>query len=967
MLRNALILLALVAVVGLPFAFKPKNSLLADADETLVIVTPHNEAIRYEFARGFRDWYKARTGKVVRIDWRTPGGTTEIAHYLAGEYQAPFEHYWRKTERMRWTVTAARSFDDPKVKLTTDASKDTEQQMARRAFLTSDVGIGIDLFFGGGSFDFAQQAAAGRLVDTGFVKAHPEIFNDTPEGIPLTLGGEPFRDRDGAWIGTVLSAFGICYNVDGMRRVDERGAQLAGAGRTRDPFQDAGGPPSRWEDLADPACYAQVALADPNQSGSVAKAFEMIIQQQIQTRLVEPLRIWHTEHGTDPLVPPAQAILGVDGSRNTTDFKGRIEPAAETVDDAKTRGWEEAMRTIQRMGANARYFTDAATKIPIDVSDGDAAIGMAIDFYGRFEAESSRDPLTGKERMHYVSPVGGTSIGVDPVGMLRGAPHPELAKAFIEYVLSVDGQKLWDFKVGTPGGPEKYALRRSPIRRELYAPEFKPYRSDPDVYPYEEAKSFTYHPEWTAALFNPIRFVVRVMCIDPHDEARAAWADLITTHFPPKAMGAFEDVSAVSYAEAKGRIAETLRNPDKMAETKLAAELTERFRAQYRHAGNWRGRGSEPRQRHPNHRQGPVGGAFLPMVWSLPPARPLREDAAAMNRVLAALVYALTAAFFAVFFVYPIVQTLRVAFFVGHDFTFNYVVEVFRNPVYVEGLRNAFLLAVGSTLAAFTLAMPLAWLGDRYEFAGKKTLSALLLAPMILPPFVGAIGVKKILGQEGSLNALLHDFHLLGSDRTIDWLGQNRFWGVVALNALHLYPVLYLNIAAALANIDPAMEEAAENLGTTGWRKFFKITLPLIAPGVFAGGTIVFIWAFTELGVPLIFDYTRVTSVQIFYGIKDIGNNPFPYALVAVMLVATMLLYVLSRVLFGRKVQDLTMMAKATSRGGPRRVTGRAAWLCAGAFGVVIFLAMLPHLGVVLVAFSRDWYGTILPDELDAG
>ncbi len=586
MLRNALILIALVAIVGLPFAFKPKNSLLADADETLVIVTPHNEAIRYEFARGFRDWYKARTGKIARIDWRTPGGTTEIAHYLASEYQAPFQKYWRGDQlRMHWTDTVARSFDDAKIKFGTDPSKDTEPQMARRAFLTSNVGIKIDLFFGGGSFDFAQQAAAGRLVDTGFVKAHPEIFNATPDGIPLTLGGEPFRDKDGAWIGTVLSAFGICYNVDGMRRVAERGAQLAEPGNRRDPLQNGGAPPSRWEDLADPACFAQVALADPNQSGSVAKAFEMIIQQQIQQRLVEPLRIWHTEHDTDTLVPPAQSILGVDGSRTATGFKGQIEPPAETVDDAKTRGWEEALRLIQRMGANARYFTDAATKIPIDVSDGDAAIGMAIDFYGRFEGESSRDPQTGKERMHYLSPVGGTSIGVDPIGMLRGAPHPELARAFMEYVLSVDGQKLWDFKVGTPGGPEKYALRRSPIRRELYAPEYAQYRSDPDVYPYEEAKSFTYHAEWTEKLFNPIRFVVRVMCIDPHAEARTAWAELIAARFPPEAMRTFEDVSAVSYAEADGRIRETLRNPDKMVEARLAAELTEHFRAQYRRAG----------------------------------------------------------------------------------------------------------------------------------------------------------------------------------------------------------------------------------------------------------------------------------------------------------------------------------------------------------------------------------------------
>ena len=333
-----------------------------------------------------------------------------------------------------------------------------------------------------------------------------------------------------------------------------------------------------------------------------------------------------------------------------------------------------------------------------------------------------------------------------------------------------------------------------------------------------------------------------------------------------------------------------------------------------------------------------------------------------MSRVLAILVYLLTAAFFAVFFLYPVAQTLRGAFVTAdHGISFIYVKEVFRNPVYVEGLRNACLLAVCSTLATFTLAMPLAWLADRFEFAGKKLLTALLLAPMVLPPFVGAIGIRKIFGQEGSFNALLQAVGILGHDRAMDWLGQNRFWGVVALNALHLYPILYLNVAAALANVDPAMEEAAENLGCTGFRKFLKITLPLITPGVFAGGTIVFIWAFTELGVPLIFDYTRVTPVQIFYGIKDIGSNPFPYALVAVMLVATVLLYALSRVTFGRKAGDLTMMAKATSRGGARAVSAAAGYACAAAFGVVIFLALLPHFGVVLVAFSKDWYGTVLP------
>src|SRR5204863_774113 len=177
---------------------------------------------------------------------------------------------------------------------------------------------------------------------------------------------------------------------------------------------------------------------------------------------------------------------------------------------------------------------------------------------------------------------------------------------------------------------------------------------------------------------------------------------------------------------------------------------------------------------------------------------------------------------------------------------------------------------------------------------------------MILPPFVGAIGIRQILGNYGSLNAMLAHLGLLGPNEVIDWLGRGRFWGIVALNALQLYPMLYLNLTAALANVDPAMEEAAENLGCTGFRKFRRITLPLIMPGLFAGGTIVFIFAFTELGTPLIFDYSRVTSVQIFYGIKEISGNPFPFALVVVMLCATALLYAASKLLFGRSENAMT-------------------------------------------------------------
>ena len=101
------------------------------------------------------------------------------------------------------------------------------------------------------------------------------------------------------------------------------------------------------------------------------------------------------------------------------------------------------------------------------------------------------------------------------------------------------------------------------------------------------------------------------------------------------------------------------------------------------------------------------------------------------------------------------------------------------------------------------------------------------------------------------------------SPRTgLDFLGAGGFWAVVLLEVLHLYPIMYLNVAAALANVDPSLEEAARNMGDSGFRLFRKVTFPLMLPGYFAGAVLVFIWAFTDLGTPLIFDYQSVVALQ---------------------------------------------------------------------------------------------------------
>ncbi|PTY07534.1 ABC transporter permease [Opitutaceae bacterium EW11] len=318
--------------------------------------------------------------------------------------------------------------------------------------------------------------------------------------------------------------------------------------------------------------------------------------------------------------------------------------------------------------------------------------------------------------------------------------------------------------------------------------------------------------------------------------------------------------------------------------------------------------------------------------------------------------------FFAAFFVWPIFQILKGGFIDANGkLTFDFLRAVLADPMYLGALANSFFLACTATTFALLIALPLAFISDRYLFPGKGLLSSVVLVPMILPPFVGAIGIKQMLGQYGALNSLIVALGVKPAGWTFDWFAAYPFLGIAIVQALSLYPIIYLNAVAALANIDPAMEEAAENLGCTGFRRFFKITLPLINPGLFAGGTIVFIWAFTELGVPLVFDYPRVTSVQIFYGLKDLGGNPFPYTLVTVMLASTVLLYAVGKGLFGRN--SYAMMAKATSTGGARALPPAKAWLCTAAFALVTFVAVLPHLGVVLVAFSTDWYASVFPQH----
>ncbi len=530
-MKRIAIILALVTTVALPFVLRPKQASVEKADATLVIITPHNESIRHEFGLGFKEWYRARTGRVVAIDWRVIGGTAEITRFLEGEYTAAFQNFWTGKLGKPWSSEVQAGFQSDPAPTAPALVRE-----ARAAFLSSATSCGIDLFFGGGPYDFIKQATAGRIVDSGLLQLHPEWFR--PETIPQAFAGETYWDKGGRWIGTVLSSYGIVYNRDSLQRL----------GLDREPRQ--------WSDLQDRRYFGEVALADPTKSSSIAKAFENILQQQMQRRWV-----------------------ALQAAQPSLDAKQREAQAVR-------EGWIEGLRLMQLISANSRYFTDTSQKPPIDVAAGNCAAGICIDFYGRQQEEAVRR-RAGSARLGYASPPGGTVSSVDPIALLRGAPNREIAVAFIEYVLSLEGQRLWSFKPGTPGGPEHFALRRLPVRRDFYAhQEWKALRNDTETEPFAQENQLIYRGEWTGGVFRELAFIIRVMGQDTHPELVKAWKAINAAPEPikSKALAALQDLSMVGYDRAKGDIKRALGSKNKVDEIRLANELGSEFRRNYARA-----------------------------------------------------------------------------------------------------------------------------------------------------------------------------------------------------------------------------------------------------------------------------------------------------------------------------------------------------------------------------------------------
>jgi iron(III) transport system permease protein len=312
--------------------------------------------------------------------------------------------------------------------------------------------------------------------------------------------------------------------------------------------------------------------------------------------------------------------------------------------------------------------------------------------------------------------------------------------------------------------------------------------------------------------------------------------------------------------------------------------------------------------------------------------------------------------------IWPIISVLQSGFVDSEGPTLFYFNSVFGTEFLRNGFRNSFLLAVTVTAGCACIALPLAWIMINFDFPLKKWLSALVLVPMILPPFVGALGMRKLLAPSGGpLVLILQKLGLIAPNASVDLLAGSPFWATACLMLLYLYPIMFLNVQAAMANIDPTLEEAAQNLGAGRRRIFWRITLPLLMPGLFAGATIVFIWSFTELGTPLLVGFRDVAAVQIFDGLAQLDVNPQPYAQVAILLIASTTIYVIGKLILGRGGHAMTSRATIARN---TRDLGWAGLPLTFLVGGLIMVAALPHLSVVLLSLAEKWQFSILPQDI---
>ncbi len=240
--------------------------------------------------------------------------------------------------------------------------------------------------------------------------------------------------------------------------------------------------------------------------------------------------------------------------------------------------------------------------------------------------------------------------------------------------------------------------------------------------------------------------------------------------------------------------------------------------------------------------------------------------------------------------IYPLFNIFKASFIhneTGALSLSNYQ-KFFSKPYYTGAILNSLLVSFGGTLGALVFGIPLAFFTSRYKIWGKTLLATLAVLSLLSPPFIGAYSWIMMLGNKGFLRVFLLSLGI----KLPSIFGPV---GIVLVYTLQYYPFVFLLTSGALTTVDRSLEEAAENLGAGAWRKFFRVTLPLVLPSVSAGALIAFMMSLANFGTPMLLGRRFRVLPTLAYNLftSEVGENPGLASTVSILLilVSTLILF----------------------------------------------------------------------------
>jgi putative spermidine/putrescine transport system permease protein len=229
------------------------------------------------------------------------------------------------------------------------------------------------------------------------------------------------------------------------------------------------------------------------------------------------------------------------------------------------------------------------------------------------------------------------------------------------------------------------------------------------------------------------------------------------------------------------------------------------------------------------------------------------------------------------------------------NFTFRYYEEIFARPALMDSVRVSLEISILSSVLATVLGVALCASLVRTGHVRGTTLQIVKL-PILIPHTVAALFVIMILSEGGLLARTLHALGLLDSQKDFPaFLYGPGSLGIVIAYIWKETPFIAYYALAAISSIDSTLGEAAENLGASRLRSFFRITLPLSMPAIANAFLIVFAYSFGAYELPFLLGATlpKALPVQAYveYIHPDLLHRPYAMAMNGLMLAVTLLMY----------------------------------------------------------------------------